>query len=157
MTFVCYSRQLVSLFTPVAADLSPDQRAQLSRVPRGNTQKHVNRDVLAYLLAHEAARLGQPGLRWLDAPCGAGEFLTQVRQFFPQADLSGTDVRPAAPVLPAGPPVHYQPADLSRAVPFAEAAPFEVVTSISGIMCFANTAGFIGQAAGAWRPAACCW
>ncbi|RZK47087.1 MAG: methyltransferase domain-containing protein, partial [Hymenobacter sp.] len=136
----------------MANDLSPDLRARLSQVPRGNTQKHVNRDVLAYLLVHEAARLGRPGLRWLDAPCGAGEFLTQVRQFFPLADLSGTDVRPAAPVLPAGPPVHYQPADLSRAVPFAGSAPFEVLTSISGIMCFANTASFIGQCAERLAP-----
>jgi SAM-dependent methyltransferase len=122
--------------------LTPAQVTQLAQVPRGNTQKHVNRDVLAYLLAHEAPRLMQPALRWLDAPCGAGEFLAQVRLFFPQAALSGTDVRAETPAVP-GAPVQYARADLSRGVPFAEATPFDVVTSISGIMCFANTAQFV--------------
>lgn len=131
--------------------LAPDLKTQLAQVPRGNTQKHVNRAVLRDLLTHEATRLGRPGLRWLDAPCGAGEFLEQVRRFFPQADLSGTDVRADAPAVP-GAPVRYQPADLSRGVPFAEAAPFDVVTSISGIMCFANTAQFVGQCAERLAP-----
>jgi SAM-dependent methyltransferase len=131
--------------------LSPALAAQLAQVPRGNTQKHVNRDVLAYLLRHEAPRLQQPGLRWLDAPCGAGEFLAQVRRFFPQALLSGTDVRPDAPAVP-GEPVQYAPGDLSQGVPFADAAPFDVLTSISGIMCFANTAQFVGQCAQRLRP-----
>jgi SAM-dependent methyltransferase len=126
--------------------LSPAQVAALAQVPRGNTQKHVNRDVLTYLLSHEAPRLARPALRWLDAPCGAGEFLTQVRRFVPQAALSGTDVRAEAPAVP-GAPVQYVPGDLSRGVPFADAAPFDVVTSISGIMCFANTAQFIGGCA----------
>lgn len=122
--------------------LSSAQLAQLNQVPRGNTQKHVNRDVLTYLLRHEAARLMQPALRWLDAPCGAGEFLTQVRRFFPQAALSGTDVRAEAPAV-LGEAGQYVRGDLSRGVPFAEAALFDVVTSISGIMCFANTAQFV--------------
>ena len=131
--------------------LSPAQAAQLAQVPRGNTQKHVNRDVLADLLRHEAPRLQQPALRWLDAPCGAGEFLAQVRRFFPQAALSGTDVRAEAPAVP-GDPVQYVRGDLSRGVPFAEAAPFDVVTSISGIMCFANTAQFVAGCAERLRP-----
>ena len=131
--------------------LSPALAARLSQVPRGNTQKHVNRDVLADLLTHEATRLSRPGLRWLDAPCGAGEFLTQVHGFFPQAALSGTDVRPDAPAVP-GATVQYAPADLSRGLPFAGAPPFEVITSISGIMCFANTAQFIGNCAQRLAP-----
>jgi 2-polyprenyl-3-methyl-5-hydroxy-6-metoxy-1,4-benzoquinol methylase len=126
--------------------LSPDQETQLTLVPRGNTQKHANRDVLTDLLRYERARLQQPGLRWLDAPCGAGEFLGQVRHFFSLASLSATDVRPDAPLVP-GAPVQYVPADLSRGVPFAHEAPFEVLTSISGIMCFANTAQFVAQCA----------
>jgi SAM-dependent methyltransferase len=126
--------------------LSPALVAQLAQVPRGNTQKHVNRDVLTDLLRHEAPRLAQPALRWLDAPCGAGEFLAQVRRFFPQAHLSGTDVRPEAPTVP-GEAVQYLRGDLSQGVPFGEVAPFDVVTSISGIMCFANTAQFVGGCA----------
>jgi 2-polyprenyl-3-methyl-5-hydroxy-6-metoxy-1,4-benzoquinol methylase len=131
--------------------LTAAQLSQLAQVPRGNTQKHVNRDVLAYLLGHEAPRLSRPGLRWLDAPCGAGELLAQLRRFFPQAALSGTDVRAEAPAVP-GAPVQYVRSDLSQGVPFAEAPPFDVITSISGIMCFANTAQFVAGCAERLRP-----
>jgi hypothetical protein len=37
-------------------------------------------------------------------------------------------------------------------VPFAEAPPFDVLTSISGIMCFANTAQFVQGCAQRLRP-----
>lgn len=131
--------------------LSPVQLAQLAQVPRGNTQKHVSRDVLTHLLRHEAPRLARQGLRWLDAPCGAGELLGQLRRFFPQVALSGTDVHAEAPAVP-GEPVAYVRAALSRGVPFAEAPPFEVITSISGIRCFANTAQFVAGCAEWLRP-----
>ena len=90
--------------------LGPETAAQLATVPRGNTQKHVNRDVLAYLLRHQAARLSQP-LRWLDLPCGQGEFLGQVRRFFAQPQLWGADVRTTPPNVP-GDLAGYERADL---------------------------------------------
>ncbi|MBJ6145597.1 methyltransferase domain-containing protein [Hymenobacter sp. BT559] len=130
--------------------LGPETTAQLATVPRGNTQKHVNRDVLAYLLRHQAARLAQP-VRWLDLPCGQGEFLSQVRRFFAQPQLWGADVRPAPPPVPGG-LTGYEAADLSRQFPFEPGPAFDVITSISGIMCFANTAQFVGNCARRLRP-----
>lgn len=61
--------------------------ADWATVPRGNTQRHVNRDILRYLLGQPPGRFDQAGLRWLDIPCGAGEFLGQVQRFFPAAQV----------------------------------------------------------------------
>jgi 2-polyprenyl-3-methyl-5-hydroxy-6-metoxy-1,4-benzoquinol methylase len=130
--------------------LGPETAAQLASVPRGNTQKHVNRDVLAYLLRHQAERLNHP-LRWLDLPCGQGEFMGQVRRFFAKPQLWGADVRAAPPAVPGG-AVGYEVTDLSRQFPFEPGPEFDVITSISGIMCFANTAQFVGNCARRLRP-----
>ena len=133
------------------AGLGPEAEALLASVPRGNTQKHVNRDVLAYLLRHQAERLRQPTVRWLDLPCGQGEFLSQVRRFFAQPQLWGADVRPTPPPVPGG-LAGYEATDLSRQFPFEPGPEFDVITSISGIMCFANTAQFVGNCARRLRP-----
>ena len=122
---------------------------QLTQIPRGNTQKSVYHDVLTYLTQQPLLDLAKP-LRWLDAPCGEGEFLDQVVRFFPAADRWGTDRRPAPP--PGLPAAHYASADLSREFPFGGEAPFDLITSISGIMCFANTAQFVANCAGRLRP-----
>ncbi len=129
--------------TPTAADLDA--------VPRGNTQKNVNRDLLAYLLQHEAPRLQRPGLRWLDTPCGEGEFLTQVRRFFAPAELWGADIRPAAPAVPGG-LTDYCVIDLNRQFPFTDTGRFDVISSVSGIMCFGNTDQFIARCAQQLQP-----
>lgn len=132
------------------AGLGPGTAAQLASVPRGNTQKHVNRDVLAYLLGHQTARLAQP-VCWLALPCGQGEFLGQVRRFFARPQLWGADVRPASPEVLGG-LAGYEVTDLSRWFPFEPRPEFDVITSISGIMCFANTAQFVGHCARRLRP-----
>lgn len=133
------------------AGLGPGPVPELAAVPRGNTQKHVNRDVLTYLLRHEAARLGRAGLRWLDLPCGAGEFLGQVQRFWGRAQFWGADVHPVAPPGPAN-LAGYAALDLSREFPFEQEADFDIITCISGIMCFANTAQFVEHCARRLRP-----
>lgn len=61
-------------------------------------------------------------------------------------------MRPTTPEVP-GPLAGYAALDLSREFPFKEETDFDVITSISGIMCFANTAQFIERCG----RAACCW
>lgn len=113
-----------------------------SQIPRGNTQRHVNRDVLRYLLERSGLR---PGGRVLDAPCGEGEFLALLRRHWPSAALSGCDIRPDAPNLPA---LHYAQVDLSQPFDMTEAGrPFDLITSISGIMSFGNTRTFVASCA----------
>ncbi|WP_070741609.1 hypothetical protein [Hymenobacter coccineus] len=48
--------------------------------------------------------------------------------------------------------MRYVPTDLSRDFPFAAEPAFDVITSISGIMCFGNTAQFIGRCAARLAP-----
>nr|GFD56997.1 hypothetical protein [Tanacetum cinerariifolium] len=69
-------------------------------------------------------------------------FLGQVRRFFAKPELWGADVRPTPPAVPGG-LSGYEVTDLSRLFPFEPGPEFDVITSISGIMCFANTAQFV--------------
>lgn len=132
---------------PRALTAPPAARPDYDRIPRGNTQKHVNREVLRYLLERSGLN---PAGRVLDVPCGAGELLTLLRQYWPAATLAGCDLRPDAPALPG---LHYRPADLSQ--PFAAdpaGPPFDLITSVSGVMMFGNTQTFVASCAGQLRP-----
>jgi 2-polyprenyl-3-methyl-5-hydroxy-6-metoxy-1,4-benzoquinol methylase len=116
-------------------------------VPRGNTQKHVNRDVLRYVLERSGL---SASARVLDVPCGAGEFLGLLRRYWPGSELTGGDLRPDAPAVPG---VAYQPVDLSK--PFdlrAGNAEFDLITCISGVMSFGNTQAFVANCARPLRP-----
>lgn len=129
------------------AEMKPSGRLADQHIPRGNTQKNVNREVLHYLLNRSGLA---PTSRVLDAPCGAGEFLGVLRQHWPAADLTGCDLRPDAPPVPG---LRYQRTDLSQ--PFDATAggpPFDLVTSISGVMCFGNTRSFVTNCIQQLRP-----
>lgn len=116
-------------------------------IPRGNTQKHVNRDVLQYVVERSGLA---PTSRVLDAPCGRGEFLQVLRQYWPVADLTGCDQRPEVPPVPG---LHYQRVDLSQPFDAAAAGPkFDLITSISGVMCFGNTRNFVASCSRQLRP-----
>lgn len=103
-------------------------------IPRGNTQKNVNKTLLAYLLS--AYDPSDP-LRVLDMPCGAFEWLRLLGQLFPRATLVGSDL--AAGMPPED--VQFLAADATQ--PFDFGGNFDLVTSISGIMMFGNTQSFI--------------
>jgi hypothetical protein len=118
-----------------------------SRVASGHYLKNVNRTLLSYLL--RASNLRREGLRWFDLPCGGGEFPGQVGRLFPGSQRWGADVGPATPL----PQVHYQATDLNRDFPFSGEPAFDIITSISSIMCFGNTAQFIGRYAARLAPA----
>ena len=117
-----------------------------TNIPRGNTQKDVNREVLRYVLAQSGLA---PTSRVLDAPSGEGEFLKVLRRCWPAAALTACDIRPEAPELPG---LRYEQIDLSQPFDLAEGQPFDLVTSISGIMMFGNTSTFIGSCARQLRP-----
>ncbi|GAA4353535.1 hypothetical protein GCM10023185_14260 [Hymenobacter saemangeumensis] len=128
---------------PAGAPPTPDYE----NVPRGNTQKHVNREVLRYLL--ERSGLSSQS-RVLDLSCGDGELLTLLRRYWPQATLVGSDIRSTAPAVPG---LYYQQADLSQPFEIAPGAgAFDLVTSVSGVMMFGNTRTFIASSARHVRP-----
>ena len=133
--------------TDVSVPLAARPWPKYADVPRGNTQKHVNRDILRYVLERSGLRETS---RVLDVPCGAGEFLGLLRRYWPGATLTGGDLRPDAPTVPG---VAYQSVDLSQ--PFdlrAGGAEFDLITCISGVMSFGNTQAFVASCARQLRP-----
>ena len=109
-------------------------------VPRGNTQRNVNRTILERLVPGLRDR---PGARVLDVPCGEGEFLEALRRLVPGVEVHGIDVTP-----PRDPPegIAFETADATRDFE-APGGPFDVITSISGVMMFGNTKSFVENCA----------
>ena len=128
--------------TVPAAVPQPDYAA----IPRGNTQKNVNREVLRYVLERSGLA---PTSRVLDAPSGEGEFLSVLRRYWPAAALTACDIRPEAPEVPG---LRYAQVDLSQPFDLTAGQPFDLITSISGIMMFGNTRTFIASCAHQLRP-----
>ena len=103
-------------------------------IPRGNTQKNVNRDILLYLLS---AFETSSAFRVLDLPSGELEFLRLLRAVYPRASLTGGDLLHVEP--PAS--INFRQTDATQ--PFDFGGNFDLVTSISGIMMFGNTQLFL--------------
>ncbi len=107
---------------------------KLNAIPRGNTCKGVNRLVTEYLLAEFDQ--AQP-ISLLDVPCGNGEFLKTVREFFPSAATTGADLR-----TPKGEFDHKFVQFNGEKPPELSGERFDAVTCISGVMEFDNTLAF---------------
>lgn len=79
--------------------------------------------------------------RLLDVPCGNGEFLDAVKDFFPGVETSGADV--------VGPPPNYAhrfiDLDASGNWRVETDETFDVITCISGVMEFDNTLSFFAR------------
>ena len=107
-------------------------------VERGNTQKGVNTAVYNYLDQQEFASL-------LDIPCGQGEFLRHIRSHRPKVKLAGID-------LFATPHPEIQDVfirgDAREGFRSLGNQKFDVITSISGVMCFDNVSGFFKNCSG---------
>lgn len=108
---------------------------------RGETQKNVNYETLK-IIAQEFSE--KSAMRVLDLPCGQMLLLRYIRTLFPKATLCGIDI-----VKPAyQEDIRFLSMDLSKefwVLPPEEK--FDLVTSISGIMMFGNTASFIANCA----------
>ncbi len=109
----------------------------IENAPRGNTQKNVNKNIFEYLLTRIVT---QKSFKWLDIPCGAGEFLTFAHQIFPNAILNGVDIMPMSekPTF-----ITFKQANLSKDAPTFDDEKFDLITSVSGIMMFGNTQFFL--------------
>ena len=124
--------------------LGPVTALDAQPIPRGNTQRGVNRAVLNVLCATFRA---EQSFDLLDIPSGSGEFGRTVKRLFPSsrvtcADLhgSGSDDLPCRCV------------DAARPFPFADDERFDAITSISGVMEFDNTEGFVSECVKHLRP-----
>ncbi len=105
-------------------------------VPRGQTQKNVNKTVLGYLFNKFSK---SPPLKFIDLPAGEMEFLKCMKQLFPQHELHGADIADITPL----PGIRLWQMDFNRDFTIPEEEKFDVITSISGVMMFNHTQGFI--------------
>ena len=117
-----------------------------STIPRGNTQRGVNRAVLSLL--QERFGAGEP-FDLLDIPCGRGEFGLTVKRLFPSSRVTCADLHEAA----IDGEVSCVQMDAAKPFPFGSDERFDAITSISGVMEFDNTAGFISECVDRLKPA----
>lgn len=108
---------------------------------RGETQKNVNYETLK-IIAEEFSE--NSSMRVLDLPCGQRLLLHYIQMLFPKATLLGIDIVKPDYFDEIG----FLNMDVSKEfwlLPQEEK--FDLVTSVSGIMMFGNTASFIANCA----------
>jgi hypothetical protein len=108
--------------------------AKIDDVPRGNTCPGVNPAIIEYFLAHPP---DNETAKWLDFPCGDGQFLDTVKQFFPSIETTGADI-----VRSQKFDHEFLELDASDCAEPAINYQFDIVTCISGVMEFDNTLAF---------------
>ena len=106
------------------------------RIERANTQSDVNSTVLNYLVQKFDK---QAPLTTIDLPCGGQEFVSYLKQLFPQASITGVDIIAAD----AKPGIHFLQMDISEPFTISQGEQYDLITSISGVMMFSNTKLFI--------------
>lgn len=108
---------------------------KLDAIPRGNTVPGVNRTIIEYLLSLKTDFAGDV---FFDAPCGEGDFLQTVKDFFPQAKTVGADVN-----FPSESFSHeFLPINAQKSLPLRLENKARIITCISGVMEFDNTTLF---------------
>ena len=119
--------------------LPPENLSEkLAVIPRGNTCPGVNREIIETLLS---LKTDFAGAAILDVPCGGGEFLDTVKDFFPASCTVGADI-----AQPKNDFSHeFRQIDVSRKKLFDGVTRFQIVTCISGVMEFDNTQDFFEQ------------
>ncbi len=114
-------------------------KISLTEIPRGNTARGVLRAIIGYLV--------NTGLTWhgkniLDIPCGQGDLIATLRQFFPGARVLGCDVQAPQTISPTD----FALVDASRSFHVFPPTKFDLVLSVSGVMEFDNTLQFLNNA-----------
>jgi trans-aconitate methyltransferase len=116
----------------------PAPRASIEKIDieRGETEREVNKKVLEEIMT----RIPQEKpIKALDLPCGDLQFLSYLKQVYPNANPTGADISIPEPV----PGIQFIRMDLTREFELPREEQFDLITSISGVMMFSNTQTFI--------------
>jgi 2-polyprenyl-3-methyl-5-hydroxy-6-metoxy-1,4-benzoquinol methylase len=117
-------------------------------IPHGNTQRGVNHAVLSFLQTRFNA---DDAFSLLDIPCGRGEFVLTVKRLFPSSRITCADLHANAP----NGDVRFVSMDATKPFPFSADEQFDVIISISGVMEFDNTTGFVSECVKRLNPGGC--
>ena len=110
----------------------------LPKIERGETQKGVNATVLQFIADRFPL---DKTLKVLDLPCGSMLFLEYIKKLFPGSILKGADIYDVG----QKPDVNFIKMDLTQDFLIPPEEKFDLITSISGVMMFGNTARFISN------------
>jgi SAM-dependent methyltransferase len=107
------------------------------QIPQGNTSAQVNRQVFRNIEALlSSSNTQSKQLQILDAPCGQAEWIGFLQSQFSQHNYFGADVHEKLESHDLQKKINYQRCDLTKE--FLPEKNFDLVTSISGLVCFGN-------------------
>jgi hypothetical protein len=104
-----------------------------TEIPRGNTQKDVNRLVVSKLIEYYEAFQTSGTPKHLDAPCGDGTMARTLNQIFPDLFVEGVDAA-VSPKKESQLELHQSL--IHSFLADKEPREFESITCVSGVMCF---------------------
>jgi len=115
------------------------------QIERGETQRNVNQTILNNLVKkfHK-----EQAISVLDLPCGDLLFLGYLKKLFPNASILGADIMTPKPKMD----IDFVQMDLTKEFEISREEQFDLITSISGVMMFGNTHGFIENCASRLKP-----
>lgn len=111
-----------------------------TKILKGNTQYGVNLSIIRFLVRWAQKK---PLKRFLDAPCGQGEFLQNLKGIFPEAEIEGHDLY--CTIHPEMSP-YFHRTDLKTLFQHLTGRKFDVITNISGVMVADHVSSFICEA-----------
>jgi 2-polyprenyl-3-methyl-5-hydroxy-6-metoxy-1,4-benzoquinol methylase len=125
-------------FSKPQAEHTMNLQEKLGEIPRGHTARGVHRAILEYLI--------DQGPKWnkknlLDLPCGQGQLMGTLSNFFPESRVFGADMQPPKNVSIT----NFAQVDASRPFNIFSPEKFDLITSVSGVMEFDNTLQFFEQ------------
>lgn len=103
------------------------------KIPRGNTQKNVNKVVVTQLIHHYSQQKKLSSVQHLDLPCGEGQLAKALTEVFPTAQVTAVDLFTNVPAMPR---VQFSRMGVADFLSDAEPEKFHSISCVSGVMCF---------------------
>ena len=107
------------------------------KVPRGSTQKNVNEVVYA-AIQNKLQTENRKDFSLLDVPCGHGVFADFIKSQYPQSKVVGIDLFES----PSAPKFEFHKTKAQYFLIENKDQKYDVITCISGIMCFDGAGDF---------------
>lgn len=126
-------------------DLDSSAKIKNLNIERGETQKGVNANVLKCIVNRFP---DDKPFKALDLPCGSMLFLSYLKKLYPNAIVTGADIKEPGREKCG----EFIKMDLTKDFSLVAEEKYDLITSISGVMMFGNTLNFISNCARRLKP-----